>query len=109
MSSLYISVSSRLLSTTANPELQVELEQKTEDINVSPTKNSSSVPLEFRFLYPEFLPDPKIEWRNPVREKLERLDMLSRREHIDIPEFYVGKFIHSKYFLNTIFKFKNYY
>jgi len=41
-------------------------------------------------LYPEFLPDPKVEWRNPIREKLERLDMLDRRKQIDLPEFYVG-------------------
>lgn len=48
--------------------------------------------LERRFIYPEFLPDPKMEWRNPIREKLERMDMLKRRSRIDIPEFYVGKF-----------------
>ncbi|XP_073987519.1 large ribosomal subunit protein bL19m-like isoform X2 [Rhodnius prolixus] len=46
--------------------------------------------LERRFIYPEFLPDPKMEWRNPIREKLERMDMLKRRSRIDIPEFYVG-------------------
>lgn len=37
------------------------------------------VPRDYRMIYPEFLPDPKIEWRNPVKEKLERLDMLNRR------------------------------
>lgn len=37
------------------------------------------VPRDYRLMYPEFLPDPKIEWRNPIREKLERLDMLQRR------------------------------
>lgn len=47
----------------------------------------------YRFVYPEFLPDPKIEWRNPVKEKLERLDMLDRRTQIDIPEFYVGSIL----------------
>ncbi len=54
----------------------------------------------FRYVYPEFLPDPNLKFRNRIREKLERLDMLHRRSHIDIPEFYVGKisgfiFIHS--------------
>jgi large subunit ribosomal protein L19 len=49
------------------------------------------VPSNSRFIYPEFLPDPKMEWRNSLREKLERLDMIQRRKHIDIPEFYVGK------------------
>lgn len=37
------------------------------------------VPRDYRLQYPEFLPDPKIEWRNPVREKLERMDMMQRR------------------------------
>lgn len=37
------------------------------------------IPNEFRHIYPEFLPDPKMEWRNPIREKIERLDMLDRR------------------------------
>ncbi|VVC39205.1 Hypothetical protein CINCED_3A004861 [Cinara cedri] len=31
-----------------------------------------------------------MQWRNPLREKLERMDMIQRRKHIDIPEFYVG-------------------
>lgn len=47
-------------------------------------------PANFRFIYPEFLPDPKMQWRNHVREKLERLDMIDRRTQVDIPEFYVG-------------------
>jgi len=42
-------------------------------------------------VYPEFLPDPNLEWRNKIREKLERIDMIKRRTNIDIPEFYVGK------------------
>lgn len=48
------------------------------------------ISLDLRFRYPEFLPDPKMEFRNPIREKLERRDMLDRRSHINIPEFYVG-------------------
>ncbi|XP_025409999.1 39S ribosomal protein L19, mitochondrial isoform X2 [Sipha flava] len=51
------------------------------------------VPSNSRFIYPEFLPDPKMEWRNSLREKLERLDMIQRRKHIDIPEFYVGSIL----------------
>lgn len=34
-----------------------------------------------------------MEWRNPVREKLERLDMIDRRTQIEIPEFYVGSIL----------------
>lgn len=47
--------------------------------------------LPFRAVYPEFLPGPKPEYRNRLREKLERQDMLSRRSVMPIPEFYVGE------------------
>ncbi|CAG9793467.1 unnamed protein product [Diatraea saccharalis] len=49
--------------------------------------------LESRHIYPEFLPDPNPKWRNSLREKLERADMLQRRSQIDIPEFYVGSIL----------------
>lgn len=49
--------------------------------------------LALRHVYPEFLPDPNPKWRNTLREKLERADMLKRRNNIDIPEFYVGEFM----------------
>ncbi|XP_018579357.1 39S ribosomal protein L19, mitochondrial [Anoplophora glabripennis] len=48
---------------------------------------------EFRYVYPEFLPDPKVEFRNQIREKLERSDMIARRTQVDIPEFYVGSIL----------------
>lgn len=48
------------------------------------------VPLENRFLYQEFLPDPELKFRCHVREKLERSDMIKRRSVIDIPSFFVG-------------------
>ena len=44
----------------------------------------------FRFAFPEFLPDPEPLYRNPLVEFLQRKDMLRRREKVDIPEFYVG-------------------
>jgi large subunit ribosomal protein L19 len=49
--------------------------------------------VDLRRIYPEFLPDPKTEFRNPLREKLERSDMIARRSVIDIPEFYVGSIL----------------
>lgn len=55
-----------------------------------------------RFIYPEFLPDPKYEFRNKIREKMERSDMLKRRKILYIPEFYVGKF---NYFVNVFLSF----
>ncbi|KAL5291169.1 MRPL19 family protein [Megaselia abdita] len=54
-------------------------------------RRTSLVSPSYRFMYPEFLPDPKPEWRNLIREKLERKDMLARRSKIEMPsEFYVG-------------------
>lgn len=50
-------------------------------------------PTEFRFFYPEFLPDPNPVWRNSLRERLERMDMIARRARIDIPIFYVGSIL----------------
>lgn len=52
--------------------------------------NVTVAPPEFRFIYPEFLPDPDMTRRNKLREKLERIDMLQRRSAVDIPEFYTG-------------------
>lgn len=49
-----------------------------------------NLPHDFRFKYVEFFPLPNAEWRNELRERLERLDMLARRKMVDIPEFYVG-------------------
>ncbi|XP_055613721.1 39S ribosomal protein L19, mitochondrial [Uranotaenia lowii] len=59
----------------------------------SGAERKSIIPPDYRFVYQEFLPDPKIEWRNPIREKLERMDMIDRRSNIDVPEFYVGSVV----------------
>lgn len=32
-----------------------------------------------RFIYPDFLPAPAMEFRHPIKEKIERQDMLKRR------------------------------
>lgn len=53
-------------------------------------KSETAIPPDFRFQYQEFLPDPRTRFRNDVRERLERKDMLARRTQINIPEFYVG-------------------
>lgn len=47
-------------------------------------------PREYRFIFPEFLPDKDPSMRHRVREQLEKSDMLRRRRVIEIPEFYVG-------------------
>ncbi|XP_070158952.1 large ribosomal subunit protein bL19m [Polyergus mexicanus] len=51
------------------------------------------IPDRYRLIYPEFLPDPDPTYRNTLREKLERMDMLARRTRITIPEFYVGSIL----------------
>lgn len=66
---------------------------KSSTSNVSTEIRKPIAPPTYRFIYPEFLPDPKVEWRNPVREKLERIDMIDRRTQIEIPEFYVGSIL----------------
>lgn len=45
---------------------------------------------DYRFIFPEFLPDPEPSFRNSLAEKLQRVDMLARREVLEVPEFYVG-------------------
>ncbi|VDM33602.1 unnamed protein product [Hydatigera taeniaeformis] len=55
---------------------------------VSPTKEA---PRHLRLLYQELLPhnlDPR--YRDCLRERLERREMMLRRRHLHIPEFYVG-------------------
>ncbi|KAJ8952631.1 hypothetical protein NQ314_007490 [Rhamnusium bicolor] len=61
-----------------------------ESVTNRKTENLKRDILQYRHIYPEFLPDPKFEFRNIIREKLERNDMIARRTQIDIPEFYVG-------------------
>lgn len=56
-------------------------------------KQRRIIPDRYRFIYPEFLPDPNPLYRNALKEKLERKDMLARRMHITIPEFYVGSIL----------------
>ncbi|CAH0731974.1 unnamed protein product, partial [Brenthis ino] len=81
----------RLLSSL--PE-KAELPADVEKERISGRRPRSHNPiLEYRHVYPEFLPDPNPKWRNSLREKLERADMLKRRNQIDLPEFYVGSIL----------------
>lgn len=66
----------------------IELQSSTED-----KRRKTFIPSEFRFQYQEFLPDSRHKYRNSLREKLERKDMLDRRTQIHIPEFYVGSIV----------------
>lgn len=80
----------RLLSTL--PE-KVEIAEDEKERVAGRKKRSYNPILENRLIYPEFLPDPNPNWRNSLREKMERADMLKRRSQIDIPEFYVGSIL----------------
>lgn len=82
----------RVLSTLPETvEKSPKSQEATEEQRSSIRDNASNPKLAYRHIYPEFLPDPNPKWRNSLREKLERADMLKRRNQIDIPEFYVGK------------------
>lgn len=82
---LFSGIEAQLFSTA------VSAEKKEGEKTVRPRRPPA--PPGYRFVYPEFLPDPNLDFRNPIREKLERFDMLNRRKHIDIPEFYVGSIL----------------
>ncbi|XP_071641497.1 large ribosomal subunit protein bL19m [Temnothorax longispinosus] len=78
-------------STAAQDSIQeAQNNKKIPERNVEQKK---TIPDRYRFIYPEFLPDPDPKYRNTLREKLERMDMLARRTHIAIPEFYVGSIL----------------
>ncbi|GAB1864907.1 Large ribosomal subunit protein bL19m [Camponotus japonicus] len=68
-------------------------ESHSNEISKQNVKQKKVIPDRYRFMYPEFLPDPNPLYRNALREKLERIDMLARRTHIAIPEFYVGSIL----------------
>ena len=40
---------------------------------------------DFRYIFPEFLPDPNPQYRNTLAEKLVRKDLLARRGQVEIP------------------------
>lgn len=74
---------------SSNP-MEKSHDSKTPEQNM---KQKRIIPPRYRFIYPEFLPDPNPKYRNSLREKLERMDMLARRTHLEIPEFYVGSIL----------------
>ena len=47
---------------------------------------------EYRFMFPEFLPDPNPEFRNTISEKLQRKDMIARRDIVEVPGLCFSKF-----------------
>ncbi|XP_015171748.1 PREDICTED: 39S ribosomal protein L19, mitochondrial isoform X2 [Polistes dominula] len=81
----------RCFSSVSTQNLEKD-NQNTTSVNPD-LKDDRTIPLNYRFIYPEFLPDPNPRYRNHLREKLERMDMIARRTQIDVPEFYVGSIL----------------
>lgn len=79
-------------ATTDNPDgnESSKKRRKSPQVPIFQSVNVSRSGVELRFKYPEMFPEPFMIWRNPLKEKLERKDMLARRSRIYIPEFYVG-------------------
>lgn len=49
---------------------------------------------DYRYIFPEFLPDPNPEFRNSVSEKLARKDMIARRDKLEVPgQLYILKLV----------------
>ena len=80
------------LGQNSQQNMNLELVESNETTADNDNDNKFSL-TNYRFLYPEFVPDPNLEFRNLIREKLERYDMIARRMVIDIPEFYVGSIL----------------
>ena len=80
------SLNFRVLNYTQKLRINIAVSDTVEQSNRIKRRN-------FRFMFPEFLPDPDPLYRNPVRERLERSDMLKRRQIVEIPEFYVGSIV----------------
>lgn len=87
---VFFSAPFRFLTSKSDPLLEHAVNPSSQH---SADARKPLAPPEYRFIYPEFLPDPQPEFRNHIREKIERMDMINRRTHIDIPEFYVGSIL----------------
>ena len=57
---------------------------------------------DYRFIFPEFLPDPNLDFRNPIAEKLHRKDLIARRGQVEIPGT-PGSLVNSDIFYFQIF------
>ncbi|CAF0786274.1 unnamed protein product [Brachionus calyciflorus] len=79
---------SRLGAAVKGPAVQIENEPKLEQAN-----KYTEAERDYKYIYPDFLPNPVYYFRDKIRERLERNDMLNRRKQITIPEFYVGSIL----------------
>ena len=66
----------KTLDNENNPQISTDLNTNKDD------KLSRR---DFRYIFPEFLPDPNPDFRNALAERLQRRDLLSRRDKVEIP------------------------
>eukprot|EP00090_Calanus_glacialis_P039169 TRINITY_DN6819_c0_g1_i1.p1 TRINITY_DN6819_c0_g1~~TRINITY_DN6819_c0_g1_i1.p1 ORF type:complete len:318 (-),score=112.47 TRINITY_DN6819_c0_g1_i1:89-1042(-) len=86
-----ISVNNVRLSSTAKVVHSSDKDAKDATKDSTPPPNIEKLSRrDYRYIFPEFLPDPNPEFRNSVSEKLARKDMIARRDKLEVPEFYVG-------------------
>jgi len=88
-------LSVRLSNTLSNAVIEKSRKSRlsrTRIVEENDRKNDDNLtaPRDYKFVYPEFMPNPDIMKRDRLCERLERRDMIRRRAVIDIPEFYVG-------------------
>ena len=87
----YVSIGSirRLSSSSVSSNERVVAVQDSNEIKQTEEQKLSR--RDYRFIFPEFLPDPNPAFRNPLAEKLQRQDLLSRRHVLEIPGKWYNK------------------
>ena len=72
-------------SSSKNNKSEVAVKKsETEEVQIE-TNDEKLSRRDYRFIFPEFLPDPNLKFRNPLAEKLQRKDLLARRNQVEIP------------------------
>merc|ERR1719245_1138662 len=84
---------SKYLSPRSLVRLQSTSSAQSEDSHDSAADETKLTRRDYRYIFPEFLPDPNPAFRNTLAEKLVRRDLLARRSQVEIPEFYVGSIL----------------
>ena len=90
-----ISVNNVRLSSTAKVVHISDKDAKDATKDSTPPPNIEKLSRrDYRYIFPEFLPDPNPEFRNSVSEKLARKDMIARRDKLEVPgQLYILKLV----------------
>ena len=76
---------SKYLSPRSLVRLQSTSSAQSEDSHDSADDETKLTRRDYRYIFPEFLPDPNPAFRNNLAEKLVRRDLLARRSQVEIP------------------------